>query len=30
MVLLAFYAFVLRRAVRDHAIANDKQQLAQA
>ena len=30
MVLLAFYAFVLRRAVLDHAIANDKQQLAQA
>jgi glycosyl transferase family 87 len=30
IVLLTFYGFVLRRAVRDHAIANDKQQLAQA
>jgi len=30
IVLLAFYVVVLRRAALDHAIANDKQQLAQA
>ncbi len=30
IVLLTCYGFVLRRAVLDHAIANDKQQLAQA
>jgi hypothetical protein len=29
-VLLTLYGFVLRRAVRDHAIANHMQQLAQA
>jgi hypothetical protein len=30
MVMLAFYGFVLRRAVHDHAIANEKHRLAQA
>src|SRR5262249_50632952 len=30
IVLLAFYGFVLRRAARDDAVANDRQQLAQA
>jgi hypothetical protein len=30
MVMLAFYGFVLRRALRDHAIANEKHRLAQA
>jgi hypothetical protein len=30
MVMCAFYGFVLRRAVHDHAIANEKHRLAQA
>lgn len=30
IVMLAFYGFVLRRAARDHAIANNSRQLAQA
>jgi alpha-1,2-mannosyltransferase len=30
MVMLALYGFVLRRAVHDHAIANEKHRLAQA